>query len=197
MRKFIFTLMFAIAGSVWTTTEAGERWCMPAAHTDTEPWIIVSGVFAEDAYPCEPEQECPPCLTIVLKTSDKTYYLTAGSSEVDEQLDAATLGVQVTIEGIPFTLGSYDYIEVSNILLAEEDADCAQYGADLHCNSWKGVLTYGLSRNGTVTPPHVDSVWVTGPESSESVVLISHAQSQEGIDISFLPAGHYVLNVQI
>ena len=115
MRKFIFTLMLAIAGSVWTTTEAGERWCMPAAHTDTEPWIIVSGVFAEDAYPCEPEQPCQTCLTIVLKTSDKTYYLTAGSSEVDEQLDAAKLGPRVTVEGKPFTRGSYDYIEVNSI----------------------------------------------------------------------------------
>ncbi len=115
MRKFIFTLMLAIAGSVWTTTEAGERWCMPAAHTDTEPWIIVSGVLAEDAYPCEPEQPCQTCLTIVLKTSDKTYYLTAGSSEVDEQLDAAKLGPRVTVEGKPFTRGSYDYIEVNSI----------------------------------------------------------------------------------
>ena len=107
--------MLAIAGCVWTITEAGERWCMPAAHTDTEPWIIVSGVFAEDAYPCEPEQPCQTCLTIVLKTSDKTYYLTAGSSEVDEQLDAAKLGPRVTVEGKPFTRGSYDYIEVNSI----------------------------------------------------------------------------------
>lgn len=116
MRKIIFTLLLAIVGSTWIISMASERWCLPSYQTETEPWIVVSGVLAEDGYPCEPDELCPPCLTIVLQADDgQTYYLTAGSAQVELQLDTAHLYANVTIEGVPFTRGSYNYIKVSNI----------------------------------------------------------------------------------
>lgn len=116
MRKFIFTLLLAVVGGTGAVIMASERWCMPSYQTETEPSIVVSGVLADDAFPCEPEEECPACLTIVLQADEGlTYYLTAGSTQVDEQLDTAHLYANVTIEGVPFTRGSYNYIKVSNI----------------------------------------------------------------------------------
>ena len=116
MRKFIFTLLLAVVGGTGAVIMASERWCMPSYQTETEPSIVVSGVLVDDAFPCEPEEECPACLTIVLQADEgQTYYLTAGSAQADEQLDTAHLYANVTIEGVPFTRGSYNYIKVSNI----------------------------------------------------------------------------------
>lgn len=113
-RKMIFTLVLAIASSVWMTNEAGN-WCMPSVRTLTEPWIEVNGTFQAEGFPCEPDELCPPCLTIVLVTSDKTYYLVTDDGQLIEYLDTIPLGTKATVSGIPFEHGSYDYIQVSHI----------------------------------------------------------------------------------
>ena len=62
-------------------------------------------------------------------------------------------------------------------------------------NEERSAMYYDLSNNGTITPPHVDSVWITTPDTS--VMLISHAQSGEWIDISSLKYENYYLWIQI
>ena len=114
MRKMIFTLVLAIVSSVWMTNEAGN-WCMPSVRTLTEPWIEVNGTFQAEGFPCEPDEICPPCLTIVLVTSNKTYYLVTDDGQLIDQLDTIQLGTKATVSGIPFEQGSYDYIQVSHI----------------------------------------------------------------------------------
>ena len=114
MRKMIFTLMLAIVSSVWMTNEAGN-WCMPSVRTLTNPWIEVNGTFQAEGFPCEPDEVCPTCLTIVLATSDKTYYLVTDDGQLIEYLDTIQLGTKATVSGVPFTHGSYDYIQVSHI----------------------------------------------------------------------------------
>ena len=114
MRKMILTLVLAVASSVWMTNEA-SNWCMPSVRTLTEPWIEVNGTFQAEGFPCEPDEECPPCLTIVLVTSDKTYYLVTDDGQLIDQLDTIPLGTRATVSGIPFEHGSYDYIQVSHI----------------------------------------------------------------------------------
>ena len=114
MRKSFLTLLLAIVSSVWMTNEA-SNWCMPSVRTTAEPWIITSGTFQAEGFPCEPDEECPPCLTIVLVTSDKTYYLVTDDGQLIDQLDTIPLGTKATVSGIPFTHGSYNYIEVHNI----------------------------------------------------------------------------------
>lgn len=113
-KKMIFTLVLAIVSSMWMTNEAGN-WCMPSVRTLTNPWIEVNGTFQAEGFPCEPDEECPPCLTIVLVTSDKTYYLVTDDGQLIEQLDTIELGTTATVSGIPFAHGSYDYIQVSHI----------------------------------------------------------------------------------
>lgn len=114
MKKSFFTLMLAIVSSVWMANEA-SNWCMPSVRTLTEPWIEVNGTFQAEGFPCEPGEECPTCLTIVLVTSDKTYYLVTDDGQLIEYLDTIQLGTKATVSGIPFTHGSYDYIQVSHI----------------------------------------------------------------------------------
>ncbi len=114
MRKSFFTLVLAIVSSAWMTNEAGN-WCMPSVRTLTNPWIEVSGTFQAEGFPCEPDEVCPTCLTIVLATSDKTYYLVTDDGQLIEYLDTIQLGTKATVSGVPFTHGSYDYIQVSHI----------------------------------------------------------------------------------
>ncbi len=114
MKKMIFTLVLAIVSSVWMINEA-SNWCMPSVRTVTNPWIEVNGTFQAEGFPCEPDEECPPCLTIVLVTSNKTYYLVTDDGQLIEQLDTIPLGTKASVSGIPFSQGSYDYIQVSHI----------------------------------------------------------------------------------
>ena len=114
MKKNFLTLMLAIVSSVWMANEA-SNWCMPSVRTLTELWIEVNGTFQAEGFPCEPDEECPPCLTIVLVTSNKTYYLVTDDGQLIEYLDTIQLGTKATVSGIPFTHGSYDYIQVSHI----------------------------------------------------------------------------------
>ncbi len=114
MKKSFLTLMLAIVSSVWMANEA-SNWCMPSVRTLTEPWIEVNGTFQAEGFPCEPGEECPTCLTIVLVTSNKTYYLVTDDGQLIEYLDTIQLGTKATVSGIPFTHGSYDYIQVSHI----------------------------------------------------------------------------------
>ncbi len=114
MKKSFLTLMLAIVSSVWMMSEA-SNWCMPSVRTLTELWIEVNGTFQAEGFPCEPGEECPTCLTIVLVTSDKTYYLVTDNGQLIEYLDTIQLGTKATVSGTPFTHGSYDYIQVSHI----------------------------------------------------------------------------------
>ncbi len=116
MKKMILALMLAIVSSAWMANEA-SNWCMPSVRTLTEPWIEVNGTFQAEGFPCEPEPDevCPTCLTIVLVTSNKTYYLVTDDGQLIEYLDTIPLGTKATVSGIPFSHGSYDYIQVSHI----------------------------------------------------------------------------------
>ena len=140
MRKMIFTLMLAIVSSAWMTNEASS-WCMPSVRTTAEPWIEVSGTFQAEGFPCEPDEVCPPCLTIVLVTGDKTYYLVTDDGQLIDQLDTIPLGAKATVSGIPFDHGSYDYIQVSHI-----ETDRTSQLPSL-CDQWN-VLYEPFSRDG-------------------------------------------------
>ena len=114
MKRMIFTWMLTIVSSAWMANEA-SNWCMPAVRTEAEPWIEVNGTFQAEGFPCESDEICPPCLTIVLVTSNKMYYLVTDDGQLIDQLDTIPLGTKATVSGIPFTRGSYDYIQVSHI----------------------------------------------------------------------------------
>ena len=78
-------------------------------------------------------------------------------------------------------------------------ASCEEYrtiNITTQMNDDRSAMYYDLSNDdGTITPPHVDSVWIT--TLKDSIMLISHAQSGEWIDISSLKYERYYLRIQI
>ena len=144
MRKMIFTLMLAIVSSVWMTSEAA---CMAQAPNNLpSSYITVNGTIQSLGYPCEEGEECPPCLTWAIVTSDKTYYLSSSNQEVRDFLDRIELApipaiyllpLQARASGTPYTQGSFDFLVVNNI-----DDLYVQYFSDQLtrlpslCNEW-------------------------------------------------------------
>lgn len=192
MRKFIFTMLLAIIGSAWIISMASERWCLPSYQTETESLIRVSGVLVSAGFPCEPDEECPTCKTIQLQVEDgQVYYLTANNPQTEEQLDTAHLATAVIVEGISFTHGSYNFIEVNNISYKY----CTQYNLSVSVYLG-GTIKYTVSGSQDQELLHVDSIWITGRDTS-TIIMVSHAQPQEKIDVSFLPRGSYLLFAQI
>lgn len=122
MKKMIMTLMLAIAGSVWTMSEAA---CYPQEPDNLAlQYITVSGTIQYLGTPCEEGEVCPPCLTPAIVTSDKTYYLTTSNQAVQNFLEHMetspvpsiySLPLQAKASGTPFTRGYYNFLIVSDI----------------------------------------------------------------------------------
>ena len=122
MRKAIFTLMLAIVSSVWMMSWAT---CLTQAPNELYwNYITVSGTIQWLDSPCEEGEECPPCVTPAIVTSDKTYYLSSSNQEVRDFLDRIELApipaiyllpLQARASGTPYTQGSFDFLVVNNI----------------------------------------------------------------------------------
>ena len=121
-KKMILTLMLAIVSSVWMLSGAT---CLTQA-PDELYWsfITVSGTIQWLDSPCEEGEECPPCVTPAIVTSDKTYYLSSSNQEVRDFLDRIELApipaiyllpLQARASGTPYTQGSFDFLVVNNI----------------------------------------------------------------------------------
>ena len=122
MRKSFFTLVLTIVSSAWMTSGAT---CLTQA-PDELYWnfITVSGTIQWLDSPCEEGEECPPCVTPAIVTSDKTYYLSSSNQEVRDFLDRIELApipaiyllpLQARASGTPYTQGSFDFLVVNNI----------------------------------------------------------------------------------
>lgn len=140
-KKMIITFMLAIAGSVWITSKA---LCLSL---DTNAMylssISVSGTFDMSPMPCETTEEdeypCPPCLTLVLSSADKLYYLTPSDNHVQARLEEieslfSETPIVGTVFGQPYTQGSYDYIKVDSLLVRSHNIPSL-------CDEWN-VLEY-------------------------------------------------------
>jgi hypothetical protein len=122
MRKMILTLTLAIASSVWTLSNA---LCFgPISQTMDQPRITINGTIQNLPLPCEPGEDCPPCLTEAIVTSDKTYYLTTSNQEVSdffEHMETSPipaiylLPLQATASGTPYTIGSFNYLFIKDL----------------------------------------------------------------------------------
>lgn len=58
------------------------------------------------------------------------------------------------------------------------------------------TLKYDVSNNGTIQPPHVDSAWIVGSDTTK-FMFSTQAQSREPIDISCLERDFYILKILI
>ena len=115
-------MMLAIVSSVWVMSEAQ---CLVPSTEQEGPFVEeLTGLLCLDAYPCPYEENCPTCLTMVLRTKEKKYYLTGS---VMESIDAPTdrQYVKVVVSG---TTGStelgnneyYNWLKVGKLRYSEE-----------------------------------------------------------------------------
>jgi len=118
MRKFLFTLLLAFIGSVWTISEAV---CMAPAKPYLEPVVKIEGTLRWAGLPCDEGEPCPDCLTVVFTTSENTFYLTAADNDVEARIDSVMQAVEsvncicqanVSITGVPYKNGKNDYLSV-------------------------------------------------------------------------------------
>ena len=117
MKKFIFVLVLAITGSVWTMSKAQ---CLVPSTEQEGPYIKdLTGILDWDSYPCPYNEVCPPCLTVVLRTKEKKYYLT-GSVVESFNLPANGQYVKVVVSGIAGNNDLYDWLKVYELLYSEE-----------------------------------------------------------------------------
>lgn len=82
-------------------------------------------------------------------------------------------------------------------LMAEDVVPCEQYDLVV-CPHIDSTITYFFGGELKNQQPHVDSIWITGTkEDSTTIYLISYAQPNEKIDLSFLTRNHYLCFAQI
>lgn len=122
MKKLFFTMMLAIVSSVWVMSEAQ---CLVPSTEQEGPFVEeLTGLLCLDAYPCPYDENCPTCLTMVLRAKEKKYYLTGS---VMESIDAPTdrQYVKVVVSGITGSteLGNneyYNWLKVETLRYSEE-----------------------------------------------------------------------------
>lgn len=134
MKKIFIVMLLVIASGLWNSTNGA---CMVPAKSNSDlPTISVSGELYERAYPCEPGEMCPTCLTPALETDNGIYYLTTTDAQIEAQLDSlfnylysinciCTFPTRVT--GTTYQNGSFKYINISHI----ETGDPYSYDAKL------------------------------------------------------------------
>lgn len=122
MKKIFIVMLLVIASGLWNSTNGA---CMVPAKSNSDlPTITMSGILYETAYPCEPGEMCPTCLTPALETDNGIYYLTTTDAEIEAQLDSlfnylysinciCTFPTRVT--GTTYQNGSFKYINISHM----------------------------------------------------------------------------------
>ncbi len=81
-------------------------------------------------------------------------------------------------------------------LMADDFDPCEDYyfSRILHGDH---TLSYSMVGWQDIEEPYVDSVWITTVVDKTTIILVSHIQPREKIDISFLPRGQYLFWVQV
>lgn len=90
-------------------------------------------------------------------------------------------------------------LEVSGVY----STDSVSYSCDKYENICLSVtyqnsmVTYDISNEGTITPPYVDSVWISSIIDTSVPIQTYYVQSGEWIDVSFLDSGCYGLLIHM
>lgn len=140
--------MFVIVSCVWTMSVA-----------ETEPWIVATVHQVETFADCSTDG-CPACYGVFMASVPdmeedtspyspvpmaKFYQLTVTDAQIAEQLNKLPLGKDVTIEGVPFTCGGSEYIQVAKIHERDEHLPSL-------CDGWNTIFVYNGFAGTSYTP---------------------------------------------
>ena len=209
MRKIIFTLMLAIAGSVWTMSSA---LCIARAPQSLQQPTTLSGLLVMEGTPCESTDTlypCLPCLTLAFQSNETLYYLTSDNEQTMSQLDEIEAQLNesqhATVTGILYQQGSYNYINVQNISLNNDHLPslCDQWNV-LHepfsIPDWISTFIYSLT-----TDTLIQNVRYIKLMEQEGTYTYYKGAMREGTnrDIYYVPANStneyliYAFNAQV
>lgn len=116
MRKVIIAFVVSLLCVVWNTSHA--QCFVPDADIEG-PYIELTGILVWDVYPCLPDEECPPCLTLVLRTKQLTYYLTGAKVEEFSFPEGESI-VKVVVRGVADYKNPFYWLKVDDIRLSED-----------------------------------------------------------------------------
>ena len=137
----------------------------------------------------------PPHVDSVWITNNKDAVMLTGHAQSGEPIDVSS-----------FPDGTYYlWIQIGDCVMSKSmyltpQSPCRYYrhvNIVTKVNNDHSAMYYDLSNNGTIAPPHVDSIWITKNYPNGAVVLVSYVQPGEWTDISSLKIGVYYLHVQI
>jgi len=126
MKKVLLSCILALISSAWTWMAA---LCMPSLAPESDANVSISGTLRFVSYPCEDDEPCPDCLTLGLMTENQLYYLSSKDESVSTQLEELeeqlweAYQLPATVSGIPYTIGSSQYISVTDVTLKSNDTD--------------------------------------------------------------------------
>lgn len=97
--------------------------CIARAPQMQQSTETLSGYFVMEGTPCESTVEpCLPCLTLAFQSNETLYYLTSDNDQMMSQLNEIEAqfieGQHATINGISYQQGSYNYINVQTVSIA-------------------------------------------------------------------------------
>ena len=154
--KNVLMLVLIFINSLWASLAA----CTASYTTSNTQTAIFDGTINSAPLPCEQGEDCADCMTYILVTKDKTYYLSmtdkmesAMGNEMVYEIGSYT--PQATIEGIPFTHGTHQYLKVISYTLKRPAAPLSPLK---HlCNRWNVLYTDASS-----VGPDLADYWTSG-----------------------------------
>ena len=214
MKKIFIVMLLVIASGLWNSTNGA---CMvPAKNNSDLPTISVSGELYERAYPCEPGEMCPTCLTPALETDNGIYYLTTTDAQIEAQLDSlfnylysinciCTFPTRVT--GTTYQNGSFKYINISHIETGDPQPVSQENKVTSHATQWFGIQYHHDYPQSEHTPIITGITYNLGPDTlintklyrqirytneSKKVTNAYHGairQSEDRQEVYYIPSG--------
>lgn len=121
MKRILSVLSFAIMGSLWMAVCA---MCLHSNAPSLGSDMVIEGTLEEASTPCEGDGPCADCMTPVLRTDIKKYYLTTKDPVLEQRIDSlaelpymanSQCCINVSLRGTSYSVGSYDYFDVTGI----------------------------------------------------------------------------------
>lgn len=204
MKKIFIVMLLVIASGLWNSTNGA---CMVPAKSNSDlPTISVSGELYETAYPCEPGEMCPTCLTPALDTENGIYYLTTTDAEIEAQLDSlfnylysinciCTFPTRVT--GTTYQNGSFKYINISHMETGDPQPVSQENKISSLCDEWHvlhepfgSFLPYSTIHFALTTDTTINARHYIKLESTEGKnTLYEGALREENKKVYFVPVG--------
>ena len=137
MKKLIFTMMLAIAGSAWAISSACGVGRAPANLPDNA--VTLYGAFESVPSPCY-DTICSPCMTYAFHANGTLYYLSSANEQIRQQLDIEVIlpATHAIITGKTYTRTDDNWLDVQSLTFTDNPIPSL-------CDTWNVLNIYGAT----------------------------------------------------